>query len=505
VDPIQTQLDIRILSRSGRRTAGSQIDDSAKSNLVINYKQATVTKTFVKELINMLKIWLTCLQPSLGILGVVLVLSNTVSAFAASKTAAIMPNKVSKGQPQQKVAKPLAQPQQFGTKGAGVLTASTPAQSGRVISSASPDDAVRRLALDTIANSDRKTPTVATKTSQPNNSGIASFITPSPLEFNSVRAKATNAKPVQQPVVATTHRPIAPATSLGAELFIGNSNNSTFDRPIGNFPNLAVPSSQAILPVVARSLPTATMTAATKVTEPLAVLPSEQIKPLGSTAVVNQTAPQSNPLATNVSKGLEQFLGNEPKSIQADAAPETTVAKGLEQFLGNEPKSIQADAMAPVATAIPVKTDSILPLSELLSPTKAAPRTANASGLQLATSKSYDSSADFDLPGVATQVSTVKTAQTKVQVLAVKTNNRSTAVVSRKNDYATLASSKILKSEQSWATVSQRNSLGGLILGSRSSIDDAQASTNEVAALPMNVLKANTDSGLGLFDPMNQY
>jgi hypothetical protein len=438
----------------------------------------------------MLKIWLTCLQSSLGILGVVLVLSNAVSAYAASKTTGILPNKVSKGQSQQKAAKPLVQPQHFGAKGAKVVTASTPAQGVRFSSSsASPDDAVRRLALDTIANSDRKAPTVATRPSQ-QNSGIASFISPSPLDFSSTTAKSTNTKLAKQSVTATTHRSITPATPLVPELFIGNSNTSTFDRPIGNFPNLAVPSSQAILPVVARSLPTATMTASTKVAEPLAVSQSPQIKP-----VVTQTAPQSNPLATNVSNGLEQFLGNEPKSIRTDAAPEANIAKGLEQFLGNEPKSIQADTVTPVAKAIPVKTDSVLPLSELLAPVKAAPKTTNSANLQLATSKSYDNAADFDLPGVATQLRAIKTAQAKVKVLAVKTTLL-TAVVQPKNDL-TLASNKNLKSQQSLATVSQSNSLGGLILGSRS--------TTEIASLPINVLKASRDNGLGLLNPMNQY
>ena len=296
----------------------------------------------------MLKIWLTCLQPSLSVLGVVLVLSNTIAAYAASKTTAALPNKVSKGQSQQKTAKP----QQFGAKGAGIVTASTPTQGVRVSSfssSASPDDAVRRLALDTIANSDRKVPNLATKTSQQSNSGLASFISPSPSGFSSIAPKSTNGKFVRHSVTTATRPQIAPATPIVPELFIGNSNASTFDRPIENFPNLATPPSQPIAPVVARSLPTATMTASTRVLEPAPVVEPAGLKPFATVSVVaTQTAPQSNPLATNVTKGLEQFLGNEPNSVRVDVASNPTIAKGLEQFLGNEPKTIQVDSMAPV-------------------------------------------------------------------------------------------------------------------------------------------------------------
>jgi hypothetical protein len=427
----------------------------------------------------MLKIWLTCLQPSFGLLGVVLVLSNALSAYAAPKTAGVLPNKISKGSSQPKTAQPLA----LSAKGSGIVTAITAPHAVRFSASsyASPDDAVRRLALETIANSERKTPNLAAKTTQRNiQSGIASFIPPSTVGITSISTKSTK-------ITTTT-------TPLVAGLFISNSSNTTFDASVKNFPNLdSSPSSPAVLPVVAKAIPTA----ATKVAEPLSVVQSTQIKPS-----VTQTAPQSNSLATNVTKGLEQFLGNEPKSVRADAAPNTTVAKGLEQFLGNEPKSIQVDSTTPIAKAIPVKTDVIASLNELVSPSKAATKTANASSLQLATSKAYDSAAEFDLPGVA-QLQVVKTAQPKVKVVAVKTvktvkTNLSTAVAERKHDYVALMSDKPLQSQsrQSGTTVSHSNSLGGLILGSR---------TNETATLPMKVIKAVSVNNLGLFTPENQY
>jgi hypothetical protein len=429
----------------------------------------------------MLKIWLTCLQPSLGILGVVLVLSNAVAAQAGTKATGILPNKISKGQPQQKSAKPSAPPQHLGEKGTGIVMTSTP-QAARAFDysvSVTPDAAVRQLALDTIANSQRKTPTVATKTS-PQHSGVARFVSPSPVSVSSITPKSANGKFVRPSV--------NPGTTVVSGLFIGNSNTGTFDRPIENFPNLAISPNQAVLPVVAQPV------ALAKVSAP--------IKPVTSTeAVVPRTTGQSNPSATAVPKGLEQFLGNEPKSIQSAPVPNTTVAKGLEQFLGNEPKSIQTDSITPVALATPVKVESTLALSEIVTPTKAAARNTNASSLQLATSRAYDSAADFDLPGVATQLQAVKTAQPKVKLLAVKTvkSNLAKAVIQRKNDYVTLMSDKSLtaQSPQSGATVGEGNSLGGLILGSRS--------TNEVAALPLNVLKASSKKGLGLFDSMNQY
>jgi hypothetical protein len=359
---------------------------------------------------------------------------------------------------------------------------------------ASPDDAVRRLALDTIAKSDRKTPNLVTKTPQQDSRGLASFIRPSTVGVSSITTKSAK-------VTATTHHQNSSPTPLVSGLFIGNSNTSTFDRDAGNFPNLAIPSNQAVLPLVARSLPTTTTISSTKVAEPLPVVQPERIDQLGSTRTVVTPAPQSALSATSIARGLQQFLGNEPKSVLTASVPDPTVPKGLEQFLGNEPKSIEVDNTAPVAKASPVKTDSIPSLSELVSPVKTTQRNTSGSSLQLATSKSYESSADFDLPGVATQLQTVKTVQPKVKLLAVNTvkTNLSKAVIQRKNNYVALMSDKVLKSQsrQSWTTVSHSNSLGGLILGSRS--------TNEIASLPMNVLKASNVNGLGLFNPANQY
>ncbi len=451
----------------------------------------------------MLKIWLTCLQPSLGVLGVVLVLSNAISAYAASKPTKVLPNKVSKGHQQQKAAKSFVQPQQFGAKGTGIAATSTPPQVVRlsgVRGAGNPDDVVRQLAIETLANSQRKTPIVATKTFQQNNNGIASFVSPSPVRISPIASTSTNTKLVRHSVNKTTHHAISPETPLVSGLFI--DSGSTFDRTGRTLPNLVSPSSQ---PVLGSQVPNATMRASAKVLEPVPVV-REPIKQFESTEVVaTQASSPSNPSATTIAKGLEQFLGNEPKDLIRDS----TVAKGLEQFLGNEPKSIQVDSTATVVKAIPVKTDPILALSDLVSPERAVPRNTNASGLQLATSRAYDSAAEFDLPGVASQLQAVKTAQPKVKLFAVKTvkTNLSTAIVQRKNNYLTLISDKPLKaqSQQSGATVAQGNSLGGLILGSRSSIDDAQASTNQIASLPMKVLKATNANGLGLFDSANQY
>jgi hypothetical protein len=431
----------------------------------------------------MLKIWLTCLQPSLGILGVVLVLSNAVVAHAGAKATRIVANKISTAPSQQQAAKPSATSPQFGAKGTGIVMASTPQQGVRAVNysvSSTPDAAVRQLALDTIANSQRKTSTVATS---PQNTGIASFVSPSPVSVSSIASKATNPKLGGHSVNAET--------PLVSGLFIGNSTTSTFDRPIENFPNLAISPNQAVLPVIAQPV------ASAKVAQPSLEMVSAQIKPVGSAETVVARTP-----STAVPKGLEQFLGNEPKSIQTDRLPDTTVANGLQQFVGNEPKSIQSDRMmAPVAKATPVKVDSTLALSEIVSPKKATARNTNTGSLQLATSRAYDSAADFDLPGVATQLQAVKTAQPKVKLLAMKTvkTNLAKTVVQRKNDYVTLMSDKSLKSpvQKSWTTARQGNSLGGLILGTRS--------TTEVASLPMNVLKANSAKGLGLFNSANQY
>jgi hypothetical protein len=426
----------------------------------------------------MLKIWLTWLQPSLGILGVLLVISNAISAQAASIATRSDANKVSNGHSPQKTGKstvpaPVAQQQRVPAVSSG-------------LASVTPDVAVRQLALDTIAISESKSPSIASK------APLARVILPS-TGIGSIGANSTRAEFVNNPVATVTSTPRFPSAPIVAGLFIGNSSGSAssqFGSP-----------SPAVVPV-AKSItvptPTATVTAEAITAEPFPAMRPEQMAKADLTpSVATQTAPQSSSQVNNI----QNFLGNEPNRTQTAGTLDTTVASGLQNILGSEAKTIPTDSVAPIARSIPGTTDSISALSQLVAPAaKTAPTNTSGASLQLATSRSYDSAAQFDLPGVATQQAAVKPAQMTAKVVADKSvrTNLAKTVIQRKSDFVALMSDKPLESEshQSLATVSHSNSLGGLILGSR---------TNEIASLPMKVLKAKNVDGLGVFNPANQY
>jgi hypothetical protein len=422
----------------------------------------------------MLKIWLNWLQPSLGVLGVALVLSNAVSAHAASKATGKETNKLSNGNSQPQVAKPngFSLPQMTGafSPSSGV--------------SLPPDVAIRRLALDTIANSETKSPNLNTQASRRDLGNIVSFT-------SSPSTKSTNAHFVKhslpQPLSSTgVYSPSFTAAPLVPGLFIGRSNTARFS-----------PSIQPVLAPVAKAVavPIATpkVVASAVVATPFPVMLPERMTQPNSVQTVatdktNSVVARSARSTTTVASGLQNILGGESSS-QTGSGLDTAVASGLQNVLGNEPKAIQSESM--------------VALSKLVAPESKIIPASTRGTLQLATSQSYVSAPEFDLPGVVPSEPVIKSAQAIAKAVPVKNVRKdlSTAVVQRKNDYVTLMSDKNLESQSrsSWQTMSRSNSLGGLILGSRSTNEP------EIAALPMKALKPNDYSGLGIFNPFDQY
>ncbi len=423
----------------------------------------------------MLKIWLNWLQPSLGVLGVVLVLSNALSAHAASKATGKETSKLPNGNSQPQVVKPngFTLPQQM----TGAFSPTTGV-------SLPPDVAIRRLAIETIANSEPKSPNFNTQASRQDRGNIVTF-TSSP-STTSTNAHFVKHSPVQ-PISSTgVYPPSSTAAPLVPGLFIGRSTANA-DR----FSPAIKPVMAPVAKAVAVPISTPTVVASAVVATPFPVMLPEQMPQFNrvQTVATEKTSPivaQSTRSNTTVVSGLQNILGGESSS-QTDSDLDTAVASGLQNVLGNEPKAIQ--------------TDSLVALNKLVAPEpKILPITTRGS-LQLATSQSYGSAAEFDLPGVVVSAPTVKSAQVVAKVVGVKNIRKdlATAVVQRKNDYVALMSDKDLESQfrSSWQTMSRSSSLGGLILGSRS--------TNEIAALPMKVLKASNYSGLGIFNPTHQY
>lgn len=432
----------------------------------------------------MLKIWLNWLQPSLGVLGVVLVLSNAVSAHAGSKPIGKEPSIAPIENSQPKVVKPngFTLPQQM----TGAFSPTTGV-------SLPPDVAIRRLALDTIANSETKSPSFD---SQASSRGLK----PAPAT-----AKSTNAYFVKQPLSSTAvYAPNSTAVPLVAGLFIGRSTGGT-DRITPPIQPVATPVAKAVS--VPTSSPAAIASAV--VATPFPVMLPERMQQfnLVETVATEKKSPivaRSTRSASTVASGLQNILGDESTS-QTGNALDTPVASGLQNILGNEPTGIQAD--------------STVALNNLVVPAPKTTPPSNRGSLQLATSQSYISAVEFDLPGVMApeplvtsaqaiakivgevdSTSVVESAQAISKAVGVKnvSQDLSTAVIQRKNNYETLISDKDLKSQSQspWPIMSRSNSLGGLILGSRS--------TNEITA-PMKGFKASNYSSLGIFNPTNQY
>ncbi len=428
----------------------------------------------------MLKIWLNWLQPSLGVLGVTLVLSNALCAHAASKATRKETSKVSTtGNAQLKVAnKPngFTLPQQM-----------TRALSQTVGVSLPPDVAIRRLALDTIANSQTKSPNLDTQAARKNRGSIVGLTAPS-TALRSIGAKPTNGNftrsSVPKPFSSTAvYLPTPTAAPLVAGLFIGRSS--------GNVESFSPATQPVLAPVAKVAVPVATPTvvASAVVAEPFPVMLPERMQQFNivETVATEQTSPtvaQSTRSTNTVASGLQNILGGESSSQTANSL-DTAVASGLQNVLG-ESKAID--------------TGNVVALNKLVVPELKVPTTTRGS-LQLATSQSYVSAAKFDLPGVAAPEPVVKSAQSIAKVVVGKNIRKdlSTAVVQRKTDYVALMSDRDLGSQSppSWQTMSRNHSLGGLILGSRS--------TNEIAAMPTEAFKARNYGGLEVFNPGNQY
>jgi hypothetical protein len=422
----------------------------------------------------MLKIWLNWLQPSLGVLGVVLVLSNAVSAHAASKVTGKETSKLPNGNSQPQVVKPngFSLPQQ--------MTGAFSPTSGV---SLPPDVAIRRLALDTIANSETKSPNLDTQASRRDRGNIVSFTSsPSPKSTTAHFVKHSQPQPLSSTGV---YAPSSTAAPLVPGLFIGRST--------GNAARFS-PSIQPVLAPVAKAVavPIATpkVVASAVVATPFPVMLPPQMPQSNSvqTVATEKTSPIVARSTTTVASGLQNILGGESSS-QTGSGLDTTVASGLQNVLGNEPKAIQ--------------TDSMVALSKLVAPEPKTLPISNRGSLQLATSQSYVSAPEFDLPGIVASAPVIKSAQAMAKAVPVKNVRKdlSIAVVQRKNDYVTLMSDKELgsQSRSSWQTMSRSHSLGGLILGS--------GATNEhaIAALPLKVFKPSNYSSLGIFNPAHQY
>jgi hypothetical protein len=420
----------------------------------------------------MLKIWLTWLQPSLGVLGVAMLLSSPLASSAVTKPAGAAATKLPKQQP-------LAKPAPSAIASTPGTTIDKELQS--IVVPLTPDMAVRQLAIGTMANSNSYAPKISAhapqKFTNTNSNALASFLNPTEGLQNLATAKPQF---VKHTVASATRSVQAKASVIVPGLTIGNSDVHLSSRFL---PNGRTERPSLTAKLIASPTLTTGILAANSVASPYPVVLPQQMKGLRLTPEIANlpkmqiSVPQSNDVVGSIPSGLQRLLGNEP--IRQPIA-----------------------SIAPIAKAVSPKSDTTVALSQLISP-ETPTLTARGASLQLNTAQVYASLPKFDLPGTAISnpVSSrqFQAAKPSTSIFAVKSVQRdlTTAVTQRKRDYVALMTDRFLVTSPKpvWTSVSQSHHLGGLILGSQS-----PASANSVEFLSMAKL-APTPKALALFAP----
>jgi hypothetical protein len=465
----------------------------------------------------MLKIWLTWLQPRLGVFGTALVLSNPLCSYAATKPVTVTT-----------ATKLQMQPSQWSSIKS---TGTTIEQELLNAIPGTPDLAVRQLAIDSMTTSGMrpnipvaKTPqntavakvvrkSVAktaqanrkalgksvAKTPQANRKALASIVSPAP-KFKKLSTKATKPQQVKQSVVAAAlTRAINPQNTLPVPgLFIGNTEDRVSKRISPNLKPTSQPLSSAS--EIGAPTPLSAMMAAKTAVDPFPVVRPELMRKLqGSSVVANvpgrSTTPQVlNPIAV-IPNGRTPLVATKAIDLKANAPhsldPIAAIPAGLQRLLGNNLNSKPTIAVAPIATATATKPSSLVALKQFVTPTNAiSTSVVSTNSLQLATAQAYTSVPKFDIPG-----ETILSVKPTVNLLANRPqNNLKTTVVVSKSNFVPLMSDRQLTpaTKQSWMEVNQQSNLGGLILGSQS----LSTVPKTVGLLPINTLTNSASMGL---------
>jgi hypothetical protein len=392
----------------------------------------------------MSKIWLTWLQPSLGVLGTALVLSNPLCSSAAPNSGTTASTKV-----------PAPYPSWSGLKSNGTnidqqLLKGIPT---------SPDQAVRQLAIDTMANGAK--PSVAAAKGPQNFDPLASF-TGAPVKFQQLSAKVKQPVQMKQSIAAALN----PTTTAKTKVVVPGLAIGTGTVRVA---------SQVVLPtlkpaaVVATARVTTPVQLATvvpdkteKVATPFPVVRPELMQKLEATPVVASRVADVKTASRDLrSIGL-------PKVIDTISInPVASIPNGLQQLLGNNLDGSIKVSVVPVSKATGPNFRSMAALTKLVSPSElVAPASVTTASLRLATAQSYTNVIKFSIPGETIAASKPTTTANMVTTRVQK--NLTTATSGRKSNYVSLmARGSISAIGQSWISVSQTSNLGGLILGSQ--------------------------------------
>jgi hypothetical protein len=421
----------------------------------------------------MSKIWLTWLQPSLGVLGTALVLSNPLCSSAAPNSGTTASTKV-----------PAPYPSWSGLKSTGTnidkqLLKGIPT---------TPDQAVRQLAIDTMASGSK--PSVVTAKGTQNFDPLASF-TGAPVRFQQLSAKAKQPVQMKQSIAAA----LKPTTQAKTKVVVPGLAIGTADVRVATQvlptvkPAAVVATARVSAPVqLAALVPDQTE----KVATPFPVVRPELMQKLEANPVVAGRVADVKTASRDLrSIGL-------PKVIDTISInPVAAIPNGLQQLLGNNLDGSIKVSVVPVSKATGPNFRSMSALTKLVSPSElVAPASVTTASLRLATAQSYTNVVKFSIPGETIVAS--KPTTTANTVTARVQKSLTTATSGRKSNYVSLMTARgsISAIGQSWISVSQTSNLGGLILGSQ------QLATlpKVIGLLPTNTVKLSSFTGSTVSD-----
>ena len=409
----------------------------------------------------MLKTWLTRLQPGVSGLGILLLVASPLCSLAAPKPKAFTNSKIPSQQPQWSVAS-------IGSFTSGETTSNRDMPSIGGIA-ATPDVAVRQLALNAMSTTGMPSKT-ATHIRRDSRSAVSGLHAPS------IRSHDLSAR-------AMPTAPVVPG------IFIGNSD---VRMPSQFLPTAARIAPQTVAEGKAIGSPTSmsAMMATTNINagSPFPVVTPELMQKLDTTSTVasaksaRKGVQSLDPIAVMNSgasqKGNKFIDSNAVASTQLQPGmaksfdPIASIPSGLQRFLGN---NINGEAR--VATKAVAKTNgshrtvakaanakaNLFAVLQPLSHFTNSSDVSSAPNLQLATAQAYTSVPKFSIPG------------DRVSSSYASGSHHAPAVARPKNNVA-MSSDRYLgmSLRQSWTTISQRNNLGGLILGSQAMSTDTR-------------------------------
>jgi hypothetical protein len=416
----------------------------------------------------MLKIWLTWLQPSVGVLGTALVLASPLCSIAAPLLTAKTP-----------ASKAPAPSSQWSSLKSGGTNIDQALLKGIATT---PDQAVRQLAISTMVTSGSRSTTTAAKTPQ-NFDPLASFTGTTP-KFQQLSAKATK-KPqlLKQSVTAALTQASKPKTTVVVPGLAIGSEKTRMIQPVAVVK--PAPQLTTVAPKVVAATPQITALAPTAtIASPFPVVRPELMQKLESTPVVATKLAEIKTASRDL-KSIGVVSPGLPKAIDSFSInPIASIPNGLQQLLGNNLDGSIKTVVVPVAKATGPNFRSISALTKLVSPSElVAPASVTTASLRLATAQAFDTTAiKFSIPG-ETVVSTANVSakspakSVATTTVAQKSVNSSVAMIN--------GLTPIIK--QSLVAFDRTSNLGGLILGSQQLATIPKAAT----LLPTTAMVAN--------------